>query len=500
MTTVFANSAPAERHARDLAPLWVGAATYLLLLFAGDGLLHDPDTLWQIKVGQWILDHGTVPTTDIYSFTRQGEAWLSTSWLAQVLLASAYALGGWTGPVVLSAIAVASAVAMLFAQLARHLARIPALLFAMLAVVLAAPHLLARPHVLALPIMVAWAGGLMAAADRSEAPSPLLLPLIVLWANLHGGFVLGLALTGAIGLEALESAAPERRLAQALRWAAFGLAALAASCCTPYGWSSLLASARIINLGESFKYIAEWRPADFSHISAFAMALLGLVGLAFFRGLKLSAPRIMLILVMTWMALSHVRSIETFAVIVPLALAKPLGAHLRLRPPERVQPGSAGWFPSARLAAVAIVLAATVSTSIYASYRPFGFSTVQTPVAAVDLLVARKAERIFNSYGFGAYLIARDVKPFVDGRSELYGEKFLVDFFAAEDAHDVAGLLRMLDAHRIDATLLTADSPAAQVLDHIPGWTRLYADKQAIVHVRSGTGHAVGHPAPGSSR
>ena len=499
MTTLFANSAPVERDARDLAPLWVGAATYLLLLFAGDSLLHDPDTLWQIKVGQWILDHGTVPTTDIYSFTRRGEVWLSTSWLAQVLLAGVYALGGWTGPVVLSAIAIASAVAMLFAHLARHLARLPALLFAMLAIVLAAPHLLARPHVLALPIMVAWAGGLMAAAHRGEAPSPLLLPLIVLWANLHGGFVLGLALIGAIGLEALESAAPERRLAQALRWAAFGLAALAASCCTPYGWSSLLASARIINLGESFKYIAEWRPADFSHISAFAMALLALLGLAFFRGLKLSAPRIMLILVMTWMALSHVRSIETFAIIVPLALAKPLAAHLGLRPPERVQ-RPATWPSSGGLAAVAIVLTATVSTSVYASYRPFGFSTVQTPVAAVDLLVARKAKRIFNSYGFGAYLIARDVKPFVDGRSELYGEKFLVDFFAAEDARDVAGLLRMLDEHRIDATLLTADSPAAQVLDHVPGWTRLYADKLAIVHIRSGTGQAVGHPPSGSSR
>jgi len=306
----------------------------------------------------------------------------------------------------------------------------------------------------------------------------------VLWANLHGGFVLGLALTGAIGLEALESAAPERRIALALRWAAFGLAALTATCCTPYGWDSLLASARIINLGESFKYIAEWRSADFSHISMFAAALLGLVALAFVRGLKLSAPRILLILVMVWMALSHIRSIETFAIMVPLALAKPLGSLLTPAASERVRLVRAGWSPATVLAALALVLAASVSTSVDATRHPFSFSTVQTPVAAVDLLVARKAERVFNSYGFGAYLIARDVKPFVDGRSELYGEKFLVDFFAAEDARDVAGLLRILDDYRIDATLLTANSPAAQVLDHIKGWKRLHADDIAVVHVR----------------
>lgn len=490
MTILAADSLPIDRRARGLAPLCVAAATYLLLLFCGDNLLHDPDTLWQIKVGQWILAHAAVPYTDVYSFTKDGAVWLSTSWLSQVLFAATYAHWGWAGPVVLSGIAIASATAIFFALLERQLSRTHALLFSLLAVVLAAPHLLARPHVLALPMMVAWAGGLMTAADRSTAPSFLLLPLMVLWANLHGGFVLGLALIGPIGLEALESAAPERRIALAVRWAGFGLAALAASCCTPYGWNSLLAAARILDLGDSFKVIAEWRSADFSHISVFAVALLGLVGLAFLRGLRLSAPRVLLILVAVWMALSHVRSIETFGILVPLVLAKSLGSPARHSAPERTRLVQTAWSPLPALAAAMIVLAASLSTSVYAAHHAFTFSTVQTPVAAVDLLIARKAERIFNSYGFGAYLIARDVKPFVDGRSELYGEKFLMDYFAAEDARNVNGLLRMLDDDRIDATLLTADSPAAQLLDHIPGWTRLYADEIAVVHVRSSTAHA----------
>ena len=57
------------------------------LCSAGNRLLIDPDTMWQITVGQWILDHHAVPETDIYSFTMRGQPWISTQWLAQVLYA-----------------------------------------------------------------------------------------------------------------------------------------------------------------------------------------------------------------------------------------------------------------------------------------------------------------------------------------------------------------------------------------------------------------------------
>ena len=62
----------------------------------GNRLLIDPDTMWQITVGQWILDHHAVPETDVYSFTMRGQPWISTQWLAQVLYAKAYAIVGWS--------------------------------------------------------------------------------------------------------------------------------------------------------------------------------------------------------------------------------------------------------------------------------------------------------------------------------------------------------------------------------------------------------------------
>ena len=193
--------------ARALLPLWVGVGVYALFLLAGNRLLIDPDTMWQITVGQWILDHRAVPTTDVYSFTMRGQPWISTQWLAQVMFAKTYALSGWSGPVVLAAAAIARDLCAARAKfLSRRLSDSTTLVFVAAALALTVPHLLARPHVLALPVMVAWVGGLIAAADRREAPSFWLLPLMALWANLHGGFVFGLMLIAPIALDAVVSA------------------------------------------------------------------------------------------------------------------------------------------------------------------------------------------------------------------------------------------------------------------------------------------------------
>jgi hypothetical protein len=101
-------SLEAQSSDRGSLPLWVGIGVYALLVLAGDRLLIDPDTRWQITVGQWILDHRAVPVTDVYSFTMRGQPWISTQWLAQVMYALAYAVAGWAGPVVLAASAIAA--------------------------------------------------------------------------------------------------------------------------------------------------------------------------------------------------------------------------------------------------------------------------------------------------------------------------------------------------------------------------------------------------------
>jgi len=350
--------------------------------------------------------------------------------------------------------------------------------------------------------MIAWVGILMNAADRKVTPSWVWLPLMSLWANLHGGFVLGLVLIGPMALEAIWTLDQAKQIRLLARWFLFGVAAMLAACVTPYGWRTLLGATNILNLGELLSVISEWMPANFASFSAFEGAILGLIALGLFRGLTLSPPRILLILLFTWMGLTHVRSIEAFAFLVPLVLAKPLGEQSPL--PQLAQDHVRGAeSPAARyvtvMGALMIAAAAWTSTSIYMSHHRFTFTMDQTPVAAVDLLQQRKAQRIFNAYQFGGYLISRDIPVFVDGRAELYGEKFVMDFFKAIEVKKLDNLTRLLEEYKIDATLLVADSPAAQVLDHIKGWKRLYGDDIAVIHVRDGEASTGNPPAPAHS-
>src|SRR3954470_13965217 len=87
-------------------PLAVGLALFVALAkLNGLPLLVDPDTHWHVTVGQWILQHGAVPTVDTYSFTMTGQPWIAKEWLSQVAMALAYDIGGWGGVVVLAAAA-----------------------------------------------------------------------------------------------------------------------------------------------------------------------------------------------------------------------------------------------------------------------------------------------------------------------------------------------------------------------------------------------------------
>ena len=107
-----------------------------------------------------------------------------------------------------------------------------------------------------------------------------------------------------------------------------------------------------------------------------------------------------------------------------------------------------------------------------------------SPVAAVAELKKLNLARVFNDYDFGGYLIANGVAPFIDGRTELYGEKFFVDHNAACGLMEPENLFRLLEQYRIEATLMRTQSAATKLLDHIDGWQKVYADDIATIHVR----------------
>ena len=480
MTANVGTISPARAFSLGHVPAWawMGIWVYAVVLINGSVLLNDSDTYWHIATGKWILDHGALPRIDVYSFTKAGEPWISSSWLAQVLFAGSYELAGWAGPIILAAMCFAATFALLTLILSRRIPVAWAIVIAFAALFLSIGHVFARPHVLALPVMLAWANGLVSASDRREAPSFWLLPLIALWVNLHGGFVFGIALVAPLTLDALWNAEPAQRKPLALRWIVFGVCALAAACTTPYGWESILASRRILELGELLTIIYEWMPANFSSFTPFEGWILLSIGGALYCGVKLSPPRILLVLGLFHMALSHVRNIEIFALLMPLVVLTPLVTQFALQASRAAKIG----FPVASAAMVAAALG--ISTWAVAAQGKYSPTPTQSPAAAVDVLKQRNAKRILNDLPFGGYLVARDVPVFIDGRAELYGEKFEMKYFRALQLKDVNLLLGILRDYDIDAVLLIPHTPAVTFLDHLDGWQRVYADEYAVVHVR----------------
>ena len=479
MTLATADIAPDTKAIPGPISLWVGVVTYALLIVDGNRLLLDPDTMWQIAVGQWIIDHHAVPHTDIYSFTMRGAPWISTQWLAQVLYAEVYAWLGWTGPVALAAAGIASAFALFARFLNRYLRDSTTLVFVVAVWWITLPHQLARPHVLAFPLLIVWIGGLIDAADRRAAPPFYLAVLMALWANLHGGFVFGLFFIVPAALDALVNAEPAARRALALRWAAFALLALAASCCTPYGWDALLASEKILSLGSALPLIVEWKPADFGSVGPFEVCLLLGIGLALFHGLRLPPMRILMLIGLLHMAFAQGRAAEILGLVGPLVLAAPIARQI-----GGAVTRDAGTARPSRLMLAGLVLTLFAGTMASVSLRSFAPNMRGTPVAAVAYLKTLHLTRVFNDYDFGGYLIASGVAPFIDGRTELYGEKFFVDHNNASGLMEPENLFRLLDEYQIEATLMRTQSAATKLLDHMDGWQKIYSDDVATIHLR----------------
>src|SRR5258706_7179220 len=207
------------------------------------GLLVDGDVGWHIRTGEHILDHHTVPQHVLFSWSKPGAPWYAWEWLTDVIDGSLYRLAGLKGVVLLAGIVIAA-----FAtSLIRRIMWRGSLLFVAFAVALLATgsasiHFLARPHVFTLLLLSlsVW----MIEADREKPSRRLwwLVPITIVWTNLHGGFlalvaVLGLTAAGtAVEIWLAKAPAGPDRWAPALRYAGLTAACAVASLINPYGW------------------------------------------------------------------------------------------------------------------------------------------------------------------------------------------------------------------------------------------------------------------------
>lgn len=469
----------------------------LLLFFAivlalngpsGLPLLADPDSQWHVTVGNWILDNGRFPTVDIYSHTFPGQPWIAKEWGSQVLLALAYDLGGWGGVTLLAALAIGATFALLLRLLLRDLRPFPALLFTGAALVMSAPHFLARPHVLAFPLILLWVSGLLRAVETRTAPRPWLLAVMLLWANMHAGFTLGILLAGAFALDALVGAADfAERKRLFIAWARFGVATVVAASITPYGPESILVTLRIFGMGEALSLISEWQAPDFQKHGLLELMVLIALYLVLSRGLKVPLVRLLIVLGLVHLFLRHIRNAELLATLAPLVLA-PVIARQFPAAAAAAQPD--GWL--ARLtrpagpAALALVVALplVIGVALVASGRVVP-PIDNTPAAAVAWARDNDLKgRVLNHYGFGGYLISQGVPTFIDGRGELFGGDFVTLYARTVNLTADEPLETLLDRYDIGWTLLLPKQAANKLLERLPNWRRAYADDAAVIYVR----------------
>jgi hypothetical protein len=447
--------------------LFAGLAAFALAAFA-PGILNDGDTYWHIRAGEWMLAHHAVLRADPFSYTVAGAPWHTAEWLSEIAMALAWR-GGWPGIHLLFAMA-AALTAGATAFFVRHrVDLLPALVAVVLGLCCITGSLLARPHMLSMPLLALWACGLVAARERNGAPSWWLIAAMPLWANLHGSFAFGLALAGAFAIEAvLES--PDRMKA-ARQWGLFVLVATASALLTPTGIHGLLFPLHLATM-RGIGHIGEWQATDFSHVSPFEIALLATVFLLGSGKFRVPAFRLLILLGLVYLALTHVRHQMLLGVVAPILLAPSLARSWPAK-----NESSPRW-----MAALAAIGFATLAVARLAVPVTRGDDPV-TPASALAHVPRFVRETpVLNDYSFGGYLIWNGVRPFIDSRADLYGDIFLENY-ASLTAPDKDALASTLAYYHVRWTIFAAGAPVVKVLDATPGWHRFYSDKLAVVHV-----------------
>ncbi len=464
----------------------------LMMAYRPKQLLGDPDIYLHIAAGNWMLTHRALPSQDPFSWSMGGTHWVVHEWLAELILAIVHDELGWAGLALATALCFALTIGLVTRAVLRKLDPLVGLVMVFMVLLLLEPHLLARAHILALPVMVVWCARLFAARDAGRGPPWLLLPILILWVNLHGSYMFGIALAFYLTAEAvLTHGGGVSRATEIRRWGGFALAAAACAFVNANGLDGVLEPFRIVAMPTLQSSFVEWRSPDFQKFDPAEAWLLGAILLGFSTGIRLPPMRLLLLLGLFHLVLQHQRHEDLLAVVAPLALIGPLAPRLSaITRPEGGSPlGRLFAIPPARAAslAVAVTLAACGLFAVFALRHPVARQNGSvTPSAA--LVAAREAGvtgRVFNNEHFGGYLIFSGEKVYIDGRMELYGDAFLKRYLALTEGYDGPALIAALDNDDVAWTMLSPGDRAVDILDRTPGWRRAFADDFAVVHVRT---------------
>lgn len=471
----------------------------VIIILPGSSLLKDPDTLWHISTGQWILDNAKFPVVDFYSYTAAGTRWIAGEWLSEVFLAIAFKIGQWRGVVILSAITIATVIATLSFYLLQNLRFSVAIGWTMLTAFAISPHYLARPHLFSFLLLLVWLIILIDAYDNGDfKPSiPILGSLIILWANLHGSFTLGITLLFVFAGYFCYEEFVKHNYSRCRGAVVMVLAVCVAALVTPYGIFSALVTVELFNRKFLFRQIGEWKSPDFQVYQPLLFLFIGLFGVIAGLGIRLRGPRLIVFSMMLLLALGHIRGLVMFFLVAPVVLAKPIGARSVWWRATRLSNSNSSesaaeldpiprYFQMRPIMIPTICLAvATLATVCSWGYTNSGPPGSVAPTAAINFVKQNGISgNVFNSYDFGGYLIFSGIPTFVDGRVTPYTDDFLWKYAEAVNLVDINKAFLLLEQYKVTWVILHPMEPLANALARSALWDEAYLDKDSVIFVR----------------
>ncbi len=457
----------------------------------------DVDLWGHLRFGLDILDEAQIPSEDPYSFTSD-RAWINHEWLSELLFAVAWRMAGAPGLIALKVAVVGTAIAFVWRTLrARAVAGHARALLCGLAFVGIYPRVVhVRPQLFSVLLFAVLLWVIAEAESGRRRKLALAVPILLLWANLHGGWITGLATLGlwTAGDFWLRRASGFRA-SDGVGWT---LAAAAATCVNPYGiglWGFL---AETVRPGRA--RIGEWdvvwqEPAVF----VVWILLAGLTLVAFTQRRRVRP--ISLFITGLWGAASlKVVRLDAFFALSVAGLLGPAIEAVLGRDKQRVTPMLGVATKGAILTAVALLaLSLPVARSALTCIRinPAGWPEP----AAVEFIHRQAAQgRMITHFTWGEFAIwhvPRSLKISLDGRREtVYSDAILSGHFALYDGRPEAR--SFVDSLNADYAWLPRRSAAVGLLEQW-GWSKIFGGDVSIIlaaPMRAGTNGGAGFAPP----
>jgi hypothetical protein len=495
----------AQTESRSL--LRYSPALVLVAIAAADaGRFADPDLWGHIHFGQDVLNTLHLTRHDPYSYSAARHVWNDHEWLTEVVLAFSYGALGVAGLKLMKFFCTAATI-ILLARGESETGAPETMQFCVLiaSAIALGPELQFRPQLFTFIFLSAtlW----MLARDNygSRAHLWLMVPIMVLWVNFHGGFFIGL-----VTLCVYTAVAVMRDLYEGRGWnhgvklVALTICAALATLVTPYGFENWYAVTHTLHNPITRNLVQEWEPllrvmsrnAHSGH-SGLALYLVVLGMMAAFAITVALTPRLEdfpLVAIAVVMTAAAFLSVRNMALAI-IAISGPLTRHVslvaeRMRAGRATDAGSRGrgtyWLANQiLLTVIAVVL--MLQTDLFSSRLPEG---IAYPASAVAFMKDHDLHgNLLGDFNWGEYLIFHmtpESKVFIDSRYDLvYPQKVIQDY--ATFYFGLPGANAVIDSYPHEFVLIPPDCPAYRVMTARTDWKLVYRDQNAALFARAGS-------------